>query len=63
MKIVNVEKIIIIDSELNRIYDVISLFEEIQENSNNENAVKCAQDAVKAMVDFVETINFDVVEE
>lgn len=63
MKIVTVEKIVITNSELNRIYDVMSLFDIIWENSNNEDTVKCAQNAAEAMQDFIETVDFDIIEE
>lgn len=63
MEIVKVEKIIITNSELNRIYDVMSLFEEIWDNSDSEDTVKYAQNAVETMQDFIETIDFDVINE
>lgn len=60
MEIVNVEKIIITNNELNKIYDVMDLFDEIWENSNNEDTIKYAQNAVETMQDFIETVDFDV---
>lgn len=63
MKIVNVEKILITNNELNKIYDVMGLFDEIWENSNSEDTIKYAQNAVETMQDFIETVDFDIIEE
>ena len=63
MKIVNVEKIVITKKELNKVYDVMGLLDGIWENSNSENTIIFAQTAAEALQDFIEVVDFDVIEE
>ena len=62
MKIVKVEKIIVTEKEMNKIYDIMSFFDEVWENSTTEKTVRYAQNVGEALQDFIETIGF-VVEE
>lgn len=62
MKIEKVEQITLTRSELDKIYEVMELLDKIWENSNNENNIKIASEAVDALQDFVESIDFKIEE-
>ena len=63
MKIVNVEKIIVTENELNKIYDIMNFFDEVWENSDTEKTIRYTQIAAEALQDFIEVVEFEVIEE
>lgn len=60
MKIEKVEQITLTRYESDKIYEVMELLDKIWENSNNENNIKIASEAVEALQDFVESIDFKI---
>lgn len=60
MKIEKVEQITLTRYELDKIYEVMELLDKIWENSNNENNIKIASEAVETLQDFVESIDFKI---
>ena len=62
MKITKVEKIIITKKELDKIYNIMNLLDEVWENSDSEKTVIYAQNAAEALQDFIESVEFDIEE-